>query len=188
MYDSGWLHLQSWISRKTHEHYWSQQNRIEKEDKKPQVQTGKHTIYYKTWGKGTLTSSFDIYVSRKGLLILNTPHYWPSHSCNNIILSFSKTRECLFQIGITLKVSSLYFPFPSTALKLVQTMQIMKELEGKLLRRHKLSKEEANFGSLLRQTHGSLSACFYKHWEQLGTQITRDSYQNNSQRAEAAAD
>ena len=112
MYDSGWLHLQSWISRKTHEHYWSQQNRIEKEDKKPQVQTGKHTIYYKTWGKGTLTSPFDIYISRKGLLILNTPHYWPSHSCNNIILSFSKTRECLFQIGITLKVSSLYFPFP----------------------------------------------------------------------------
>lgn len=61
-------------------------------------------------------------------------------------------------------------------------------MEEKSLYRHKLSKEEANFCSLLRQTRGSLAAGFYKHWEQLGTQITRDTCQNNSQRAQAAAD
>lgn len=111
MCDSGWLHLQSWISRKTHEHYWSQQNRIEKEDKKPQVQKASIQFIIK-WGKGTLTSSFDIYISRKGLLILNTPHYWPSHSCNKNYFVFPKNSRMSFSNWDHSKVSSLCFPFP----------------------------------------------------------------------------
>lgn len=71
----------------------------------------------------------------------------------------------------------------------VNTDDVSNEIVGrKASCRHKLSKEEANFCSLLRRTRGSLAARFYKRWKQLGTQITRDTCQNNSQRAEAAAD
>lgn len=85
MYDSGWLHLQSWISRKTHEHYWSQQNRIEKEDKKPQVQTGKHTVHSKTRKR-----DFDIFIWH--LHLKKRPPY-PEHPS---LLTVSQLQQKLF--------------------------------------------------------------------------------------------
>jgi len=83
---------------------------------------GKHTTYYTTQTKRTLTSSHDVYISSKGFLILNIPLCWLTHRHNTKPFPlFSKTQNNLFQSGISSKSHSL-----STALKLTQTMQVMK--------------------------------------------------------------